>query len=249
LGSVACSLEGEGGRAPGMAADVSDMMLSRVCVFPGCAFCVSVTLRLPVLGSMSPVVLSVSRDCRSSDELSGRVGLEVRVSMRGSWWRYCWLCPGGGSSWWGGDMAGRCLRGERLQGLDWQGKIAGLLSRVSVCHKVFQTMCDRTRRKCQEGRKIEDVNGRVRVLWSRHVVFHLSSSRLRYIQGLLCLIVLRLICRATFLLHTHHQTLCMSRLASSVQCNPFDQYNPCNPFDPSNTTASHKITGPQIPAP
>ena len=168
-----------------MAADVSDMTveeLSRICVFPGCAFRVSVTLRLPVLGSMSPVVLSVSRDCRSSDELSGRVGLEVRVSMRGSWWRYCWLCPGGGSSWWGGDMAGRCLRGERLQRY-WQGKIAGLLSSASVCHKVYQTMCDRTRRKCQEGRKMEDPNGSVRVLWSRHVVFHLSSSRLRYLKG------------------------------------------------------------------
>lgn len=169
-----------------MAADVSDMTveeLSRICVFPGCAFRVSVTLRLPVLGSMSPVVLSVSRDCRTSDELSGTVGLEVGVSMVESCWRYCRLCPGGGSSWWGGDMAGRCLRGERLQGLDWQGKIAGLLSRVSVCHKVYQTMCDRTRRKCQEGRKIEDLNGRVRVRWSRYVVFHLSSSRLRYLKG------------------------------------------------------------------
>ena len=212
-----------------MAADVSDMTveeLSRICVFPGCAFRVSVTLRLPVLGSMSPVVLSVSRDCRSSDELSGRVGLEVRVSMRGSWWRYCWLCPGGGSSWWGGDMAGRCLRGERLQGLDWQGRIAGLLSRVSVCHKMYQTMCDRTRRKCQEGRKIEDLNGRVRVLWSRHVVFHLSSSRLRYVQGLLCLIVLRLICRATYLpsaypspdsLHVSPRLVCPMQSVRSIQ--------------------------------
>jgi hypothetical protein len=46
-----------------MAADVSDMtvdVLSRGCVFSCCAFCMSATLRLPVLGSMSPVVLSVS---------------------------------------------------------------------------------------------------------------------------------------------------------------------------------------------
>ena len=211
-----------------MAADVSDMTveeLSRICVFPGCAFRVSVTLRLPVLGSMSPVVLSVSRDCRSSDELSGTVGLEVRVSMGESCWRYCWLYPGGGSSWWGGDMAGRCLRGERLQGY-WQGKIAGLLSSASVCHKVYQTMCDRTRRKCQEGRKIEDLNGRVRVLWSRHVVFHLSSSRLRYVQGLLCLIVLRLICRATYLpsaypspdsLHVSPRLVCPMQSVRSIQ--------------------------------
>jgi hypothetical protein len=59
-----------------MAADVSDMTE----VFLSCAFCMSI-LRLPVLGSMSPVVLSVSRYCRSSDGLSGKVGLGVEVGV------------------------------------------------------------------------------------------------------------------------------------------------------------------------
>jgi hypothetical protein len=68
-----------------MAADVSDMTadeLSRGCVgLRSCAFCMS-TLRLPVMGSM----FSVSRYCRSSVELSAKVGLEVEVSMSESRW-------------------------------------------------------------------------------------------------------------------------------------------------------------------
>ena len=38
-----------------------------------------------------------------------------------------------------------------------------------------------------------------------------------------------------------HQTLCMSRLASSVQCNPSIPYNPCNPIDPSNIPISTRL--------
>jgi len=66
-----------------MAAEASDMtaeaVLSRVCVFVGCAFCMSTTLRLPVLGS----IFSVSRYFRSS---SAKVDLEVGVSMEESCW-------------------------------------------------------------------------------------------------------------------------------------------------------------------
>lgn len=152
LGSVACSLEGEGGSAPGMAADVSDMTveeLSRGCVLACCALCMSVTLRLPVLGSMSPVVLSVWRYCRSSDESSAKVGVEVS-DMEESSGRYCWF--GGGSCWWGGDMAGRWV------GLEGWRAVARMLLFLSVCH-TYQRVSDRIedsaegsgRRECLQG--------------------------------------------------------------------------------------------------
>lgn len=78
---------GEEGRAPGVAADVSEMKdeVSRVeslwpREFGCCAFCMAepVSLRLPVLGSMSPATPSALRlcsTCRWSAGMSGEAEL------------------------------------------------------------------------------------------------------------------------------------------------------------------------------
>jgi len=79
---VGCSFRGEGGRAPGMAADVSDMIEESrgESLWPRgsrcCALCMAepVSLRLPVLGSMSPATLSVARSCSTCRWSAGMSG-------------------------------------------------------------------------------------------------------------------------------------------------------------------------------
>lgn len=111
---VGCSFKGEEGKAPGMAADVSDMMADEVSFVrlvwsrvPGCcALCMpgAGILRLPVLGSISPVSSLPGMSCDSAAWSEGRSGEAELWGERPDEW-CCWCCNGG-DCWWGGGMAG-----------------------------------------------------------------------------------------------------------------------------------------------